>query len=468
VSALSQPQTGPSIQQAMALFQEILPAEVIETLLKAAKVRSYKRLFTPLITVWCFFYQRFNSDHTLDAVVSHVGSGAVDHLDQGHLEPFSQRMKSENTAALSKARKRLPLSVLIGILRHLAKIVRQRMGEQSLWLGHPVAVLDGSTLQLTPESELVEKYGQPSNQHGPCYWVVMRVVVAFCLRTATVLAFQDGPTSKGEKSLVAPVLSQLEANTVCLGDSNFGIFAVAQAARHYKLFPVVRLMSKRAHALVRRDMDSGEDIRVAWAPSQYDQYDQEMSTDPIEGRLLYVHLERNGFRPVDLYLFTTLLDPTVYTLAELVKLYGCRWRVELYLRNVKATLDMDMLMAKTVEMVRKELCAGLIAYSIIRAWMVEAGQQAKLSPEGLSFTKCWRRVRDALASLRPEDGPEQVAAAMERLVIRLSKCVLQKRVPFRIEPRAVRRRPQVYPALKGSRAAARELAAKQLQEPVKC
>jgi len=469
VVARTESRAMPSIQQVLSTFKELLSAEVVQDLVTVSGGRFYQRLFTPLVVVWCFIFQRLDADHSLDAVVGHVSSGAVDHLDDLGRLPASERIESESTAAYSKARKRVPLAVLKGVACRFAQAAEQRLEAGARWHGHPVALLDGSTLLLRPEADLVEYYGQARNQHGLAYWVVARVVAAFCLHTAVLLAIADGPYRESEQSLAKAVLNQLASNSVCVGDSNFGVFSVVQAARHYGVLVLMRLMAHRAQALAKRKLRSGEDLLVQWAPSKFDQRDSNMSEAPIAGRLIYVRLERDGFRPVDLYFFTTLLDASSYPVEELVTLYGRRWHVELDLRYVKDTLDMDLLTAKSIEMVRKELWAGLASYNLVRVYMVMAAQEAGLVPLDLSFTKCWRRVRDAARSVPRADTPEATAKLIRRLLTKLGKCQLQKRTRFRVEPRAVRRLPAVYPALKGPRDKARQLTMQRLlAEPAKC
>ncbi len=464
----AQSRAMPSIQQVLPVFKELLPAEVVRELVKACGGCFYERIFTPLIVVWCFIFQRLNADHKLDAVVSHVSDGAVDHLDDRGRVPVSERIESESTAAYSKARKRMPLAVLKGVTRRIAQAAQEQLGEGARWHGHRVYLLDGTTLLLRPEAELVEHYGQAGNQHGLAYWVNVRVVAAFCLHTAVLPAVADGPYRESEQFLAKEVMAQLAPNDLCVGDSNFGVFSVAQAARHHNLLILFRLTRRRAQALAKRALHPGEELLVDWAPSKFDQCDPDMSKAPITGRLSYVHLEREGFRPVDLYFFTTLLDASSYPVDELVTLYGRRWHAELNLRYVKSTLDMGLLTAKSVEMVRKELWAGMAAYNIVRVYMAAAALRAGLTPLDLSFTKCWHRVLEATNSLRPTDTPDHVARQLRRLLARLAKCRLQKRTRFRVEPRAVRRRPAVYPALKGSRDKARQLECqKLLAEPAK-
>lgn len=134
---------------------------------------------------------------------------------------------------------------------------------------------------------------------------------------------------------------------------------------------------------------------------------------------------------------------------------------------VKDTLEMNLLAGKSVGVVRRELRGGLLAYNVIRAYMTLAAKAAGVSPSALSFTQCWRRIRDTLAKLRPTDTREYVVKMLRHLLSRLAGCKLAVRLRFRIEPRAVRRRQALYPALKGSRAEARQRLIEQLQSPSK-
>jgi len=448
-----QPQSKalPSIAQLGSTFKELLPVQVVEDLIGACDRRFYSRLYTPLIVLWCFIFQRLNADHTLDAVVSHIASGKVDDLDLREGPAVSARMRSQSTAAYSKARKRMPLEVLQGAAEHLAQAAEKIQEAATLWHGHLVALLDGTTIALWPEGDLAEHYGQASNQHGLAYWVLMRVVGAFSLRTAALLGATEGPRRESEQSLVKTVLAKLIRGSICIGDCNFGVFSVAQAARHYGLYSLLRLTKSRAKALAKRVLSANTDLPMLWSPSRHDQTDAQMSAEPIAGRLIAVRLEQDGFRPLDLFLFTTLLDQSRYLVAELVGLYGQRWQVELRLRDVKSTLDMGLLSAKSVAMARKDLWAGLAAYNIVRAYMALAAQEAGLSSLDLSFTHCWRRVQLIVCAV-----PEAAAELLYRWLRRLAGCRLQRRRARRIEPRATRRRTVQYAVLKGPREAARQ------------
>src|SRR5438445_2890611 len=75
---------------------------------------------------------------------------------------------------------------------------------------------------------------------------------------------------------------------------------------------------------------------------------------------------RKGFRSETRILVTTFLDPAEVSKNDLNSTYSCRWWVELDLRSIKTTLQMEILRGKTPEMVHKEILAHLLAYNMIR------------------------------------------------------------------------------------------------------
>jgi hypothetical protein len=223
---------------------------------------------------------------------------------------------------------------------------------------------------------------------------------------------------------------------------------------------VLRLTDPIAQAMQRSAgrptlLKPGQECQIAWAPSPRTKVEPTLPSGPITGRLIHARIEHVGFRPVDLYLFTTLLDPIQYPATDICELYGQRLQVEICLRHIKTSLAMDEFDVRSAAMFRKELAAGLLAYNLICAFIVKAALPNQLRPNQLSFKRCWRRVRDILLNGLPAwvDGR---TAAQTYFLNRLSKC----RLPYqpnkvKYEPRMARRRPDVFPALKATRDEAR-------------
>lgn len=438
----------------MPAFKNLLSVSSINQAVAKNPKRFYRRIFTPLVLLWCLIYQRLSADHTQDEVIVHLKSGAADHLSPDQAKPISQRLKSESTAAYSKGRRRFPLAVLKTALADTAKTVQQTMPS---WHGHPVALLDGTIFIVRPTEELIKEYGTQSNQHGTNYWIQIRGVGTFCLQSGVVTVFAEATIKTSEQELAVKTIAENGPGTVFVGDINFGVFSVVQAARHHQQHVVFRLSPARAKKIAGAAWRPDEERIVAWAASRQDQLNDGMSTEPIKGRVLCCRLHCQGFRPKKIFLFTTLLAQAIYTVDELFQLYRQRLHVELNLRYVKEQLEMGELTSKSPDGVRKDLYSGFLAYNLIRACMTEAAREEKTSPLKLSFTCCWRRLRSELIKLRATDSPEFIAEVFRGLFLRLRKCKLPQRKLQRFEPRAVRTRKRPYAVLKGDRKKARKL-----------
>jgi hypothetical protein len=362
---------------------------------------------------------------------------------------------SENTAAYCKARKRLPLAVAQGALRHTAQAVGDTLGPSGLWHGRRVTLLDGSTVRLTAEEALITHYGLPKGQHGASHWPRLRTVGAFDLYSGALCEVVEGPYAAPEPTLAIQLLRAAPAAALWVGDQLFGIYHLVQVVVACRQDAIFRIQARHIRRWTPSQLPSGSDLDVVWTPSAADQVEADLPADAIPGRLLYVRIAHPGFRPIDIYLFTTLTDRLLYPADEIVKLYARRWHVELNLRHVKTTLAMELLTGKSVDIIRKEWTLGLLAYNLIRGLMSQAALRAGLSPLYLSFARCWRRV--VATAHRPPSDPSATAReqAGQALLDRLATCRLPVRTQLRFEPRAVWPKPHQYPYLLGSRAEAR-------------
>ncbi len=437
----------------LPLYREWLPLDVIRTFFRETGHRFYQRVLPPILVIWGFIFQRLNPDHSCDAAWSYLSSDAV--REQVGLPPLPIEKLSESNSAYCQARQRLPYAVVQGILAATADACRQAVGEASQWHGYRVNLFDGSTLRLFASPELTAHYGSTTNQYGVMHWPLMRLVAGFDLFSGVANGVTEGPFRTSEHALAMELIRRLGAGYVHVGDRNFGIYHLVQVITASQSEAVLRLKTAQARRVAGGPLRPGLDCDVVWTPSLYDLRTADVPAQPIPGRFIYLRVERDGFRPLDLYLFTTLKDRMAFPLSEVAALYGMRWNVELDLRHVKTTLQMEQLAGQSVDIVRKELVLGLTAYNLLRGLMGVAALSAERLPLELSLAQCWRRTQDACRSISATTTPAEVERIAERLLIRLGHCVLPKRKRERFEPRMIWGRPQKYPRIKGSREAAR-------------
>ena len=149
-------------------------------------------------------------------------------------------------------------------------------------------------------------------------------------------------------------------------------------------------------------------------------------------------------------LVTTMLCPKSASRDSVKALYKQRWSIEVDLRDIKATLGMDVLSCKTPEMAVKEIWIYLLAYNLIRLLMAQAALVGGITPRDISFKHSLQ-----LWVL----WGQQFVTFDEAMLHDFCLIVTQQRVgnrPGRIEPRAVKRRPKPYSLLTKNRHQARE------------
>ncbi len=150
-----------------------------------------------------------------------------------------------------------------------------------------------------------------------------------------------------------------------------------------------------------------------------------------------------GFRSQTIVVATTLLDPLAYPRREIATLYGDRWTVELRLRDIKTTMQMEVLRSKSPDVVGKEILMHLLAYNLIRALMWQAADQHGRPLHRLSFAGTLAHLKALLPYLWLQAGTRRFAPLHALLLEWIARDTLAHR-PGRIEPRAVKRRPKQY------------------------
>ncbi|OYD86518.1 IS4 family transposase, partial [Nostoc sp. 'Peltigera membranacea cyanobiont' 213] len=165
----------------------------------------------------------------------------------------------------------------------------------------------------------------------------------------------------------------------------------------------------------------------------------------ITVREIYYCIVIPGFRTERVSLITTLLDEVTYSTLDIVGLYGQRWDVELDLRLLLTTLDMDVLRCKTPSMVRKEIYIYLLAYNLLRSLMWSAGITYGTPPLRLSLQGTRHHLNNFIPELLATSSTKR-----QRIYHTLLKVIAHKVVPSRpgrSEPRVRKRRPKAYPLM---------------------
>jgi hypothetical protein len=309
-----------------------------------------------------------------------------------------------------------------------------------------VFVVDGSTLRLEHEPDLVQAFPPGHNQCGENHWPVMLIVAFHDAHTGLAArpswGAMYGPQGVSEQQLAQESLERLPGEAVVLADGNFGIFAFAHAVQRSQRPLLLRLTAARAQKILGGVLCNGTHRRVLWKLSRWERkrHPDLPAQASIEG---WVMVCRNPARPQEkLCLFTTL----ELSAQELLELYKLRWNIETDLRSLKRTVDLHQIHSRDVSMVEKELMLAVSAYNFIRAVMLVAAQRAGLAPRDLSFSGAQTAVLAALPGLDRARSRAEYNRRMDLLLEYVVQARLPRRKRKRSYPRQVWGRGHSFPA----------------------
>jgi hypothetical protein len=144
---------------------------------------------------------------------------------------------------------------------------------------------------------------------------------------------------------------------------------------------------------------------------------------------------------------STLLDSKLYPCQALAELYRRRWAIELFFRDIKTTMNMEILRCQSPAMIEKELAMHIIAYNLLRTLMLEASICYHVPLDRISFkgtVDTLRQWSPIIASLQSKPKRQSSLIAAMLWVIASDQVPLR---PNRREPRAVKRRPKPFQLL---------------------
>jgi hypothetical protein len=407
------------------LFRSLAPPDLLNQRQPSAK----QAVYTAFITTWLFIHQRLHGGAPLnDAVSALLFTFPKDDLPT--CKRITDDALSANNSAYSKARTRLDLDLAIWLADHVFHSLRAAC--RPAWKGRCVQLLDGSTFSLAPTANLREAYPPATNQYGPCHWPILRVLVAHDLDSGLVCRPEYGPMygedNECESSLAGNLLPRLPANSVILGDGNFGIFIVVYRARQAGHDILFRLSVTRFQALLRQAKPVGEGRwELTWQPSreERDKYGAELPEGAcVHGCLVEQRVGAEG-KEETLYLFATLAEGTNVEFGEL---YGRRWCVETDISAEKVTLGLGAVTGKTAAMVEKEVLLATVTYNLVVQVRRLAAEKANVEPRRLSFAGTLSLLKAFEAKVACGGLS---AAELQKEFDKLLRAVGQRKVPNR-------------------------------------
>jgi putative transposase len=444
------------LQQPGLAFADVLPEDRIQAAFDeqgVAFAQEEDEIYTPPIALWALLSQVLfkEEQRSCAAAVSRVVVLLV---------ALGQQPPSGNTGAYCRARAKLPVSVIRRLACDVADGCERQVPQHWLWHGRHVKLVDGSTCSMPDTEKNQVEYPQPTTQQPGLGFPIVRIVVLLSLATAMASDLAIGPYAgkkTGETALLRELLKRFDPGDVLLADRFYCSYFMICLLLAAKVDFVTRLHQGRTADFRRGTRLGPGDHMVVWSrpakPDWMDQATYDQMPESIGVREVEFCVVQPGFRVETLIVVTTLTDARRYTRDDLAELYHRRWLVELDLRAIKIGMGMDVLRAKSPEMVRREIWACLLAYNLIRRTMLTSALKANRSPRQISFTAAMQKIAAGWTTVSLIEG-----AVLEALIEEHLHDLPQHKIGHRanrIEPRAIKRRSKPHKLLTKPRDEAR-------------
>mgnify|MGYP000982545377 CR=1 FL=1 len=426
-----------SLSRLCEIFGPWLPATLLAPTAKG--INSRQRTYPLPLTFWAFLSQVLSPGSSCREVVRKV---------QAWYAPQDQTPDS-GTSAYCQARHRLPLACLTELHQTLVAKLSARLTTSELWLGRRVKVVDGTGLSMPDTLANQKAWPQPNTQKPGCGFPVVKLAACFCLASGALLDWVEGTLKEHDLRLLQKLLPTFKKGDVVLADRGFSSFPSLATLLARGVDSVMRV-----HHFRKLDWRAGKrlgrrDRLVTWKKNQFQGQlwsREQWAQLPAElaVRLVEITVAVPGFRTQKLVLVTTLLDAQTYSAEALGQLYFRRWAVELFFRDIKTTLGLDVLRCQTPAMVRKEIVMHALAYNLIRALMQDIAHSHQIYLHRLSFKGTVDALRQWRELFENAKSQTRTTCNLRRLFYQtIARDLLLDR-PDRSEPRAVKRRPKNF------------------------
>ncbi len=407
--------------------------------------QSRQRLYSKKNTFWAFFSQVLDADGGCKEVVRKLQAVAA---------MKKMKLPSSSTSAYCQARSKLDIDSLSSVLKQTSEHL-QRTPRVNMFNGRRVIVVDGTGISMPDTEKNQHVWPQSKTQKVGCGFPQASICACFCLQTGALLSYEIGNKKVHELPLLRKQEKTFKKGDIFLGDKGFCSFYDINRFKNIGVDSVITL-ARRHPATESSAVETlgKDDLLMHWKKPVKSSYPHDNWSELPEYFLLRqikVTVDNPGFRNSSFYIITTLLDAKKYPASKIADLYFQRWNVELYFRDIKTSMGMDILRCKTPDMIRKEILMYFIVYNSLRCLMNDAANIKSIDCNKVSFKASLQALRQwephlNQASLKSKDRARLIDLLYESIANNL---IISR--PGRSEPRAVKRRPKPFQLLTAPR-----------------
>ncbi len=411
-------------------FLNILSSSEICSIIERHTPEHRERIFTPTKTLAMFIKQALNVDRSCTRAVNEFIIDNISALPKNI---------SKSTGSFCRSRQKLPLELIIELVRFTGRSVKEKMSNSNKIDGN-VYLIDGTTFTLPDTIKNQDKYPQQVSQKEGLGFPICRTLGVLCLESGAIVNAKIAPyKGKGadEHSMLRAVLNTFEKGDLVIGDalySSYWLLAYLKQNGIYGVFQQNGGRAKKTDFRVGKKLAKNDHI-VTYSRPQKPKW---MTTEQYEATPKTLKIRELKVKHKTLV--TTLLQEKIHSKNDISELYQSRWNIEVDFRNLKTTMGMAELSCKSPEMCEKEIWIYFLANNLIRILMAQTAKDFDLEIRNLSFKntlQIWNSVSSKF---------KDAIVLIKNFFFLIAGHRVGNR-PGRVEPRARKRRASAYSLL---------------------
>jgi hypothetical protein len=438
--------------QDQQIFSQRIPFAALGELLTDAEIEAIcrqlghawrERRLPPSIMVRSLVYRSLHRNKSIRTLLTDMAAADI-------------RRKAPTDAAWCQARSKLPGALWPELIQCSVQRLVDLVGRQFLYCGRPVFLVDGSTVSMPDEPELVATFGYANTKHGLSRFPVARLTFLVRAGVQAVCDYRIGHYRTGEDAQFNQMWPTIPNGAICLFDKKFCSFYNLAKLRQRRISVISPLHQKRdPYKLFKAGKRIGPDqwiVRLDLARQLRKRYKDDSLPRYVQVRLICAKFRRHS-QLKQIWLVTTLLAPQTYSRSSIVNLYRQRWEIETRIGSLKTTLQMNVLQSKKVRTVYSEIAATILAHNLVWTVIHQTAQQTQIHADRISFLGAVRTILAFSLPLQTSNLTERHRVYTAMLCHIASQTNAYR--PDRIEPRLIKRQTRKFGFLKLPRDKAR-------------
>ena len=158
-------------------FIDVLTSPEISAIIEGSLPEYRQRLYCPTGTLSMFLTQALSEDGSCQKAVNDYAVSKITN---------ETVVIATSTSAYCKARKRLPLPLIIDLACQTGRLIQSHAPDSWHWKNKSVFLIDGTTISMPDTKENQEAYPQPTTQAEGIGFPICRMVCVISLATGAI------------------------------------------------------------------------------------------------------------------------------------------------------------------------------------------------------------------------------------------------------------------------------------------